>query len=40
MFYKLPWARLNFLQLPSGIHKLIHVLEAKAENPSGPSTLF
>ena len=40
MFYKLPWARLNFLQLFSGLHKLIHVLEAKTENPSGLFTLF
>ena len=27
----LPGARLNFLQLPSAVHKLIHVLEAKTE---------
>ena len=27
----LPGAKLNFLQLPSAVQKLIHVLEAKAE---------
>ena len=28
------------LQLPSALHKLIHALADKAENPSDPSTLF
>ena len=30
-------ARLNFLQLPLAVHKLMNTLEAKTENPIEPS---